>query len=373
VSDAARNPSHFEFIDCLRGLACLGVVVFHVRAPLWVGFKTIIQNPANYSVFDKIIAYLSIPMPFLGYLPIMFFLISGFCLHYSYASTNKELKLVPYGIRRFFRIYPPYLAVVVLGVIIERISADAHYTSSHSTIIQTLLMVQNYGPYEGQMASNPSLWYVPVEVELYVVYPIFYWILRRSNIKITGMIITGVSLSIIALHLPPSAWSINHYSFTTYWIIWCAGALLAEKIKHNNTLEWKAWYWLIPILASCLAVGAYTLRFDIIMQQYLWAAAYFVILFWGLTHISQISQGTGAQIKKILSFLGSISYSLYLVHFPFFMLCGVLWVKTFGGKPANLLISLFFVLLSIPAAYIFYAIFEVPSKTLTKKLLMLSE
>src|ERR1043166_1256258 len=53
-------------IDYLRGLAALGVAIYHVRIPLWIGWNDITAHPERFTVADRVIGWLSAPVPFMG-------------------------------------------------------------------------------------------------------------------------------------------------------------------------------------------------------------------------------------------------------------------------------------------------------------------
>lgn len=361
-----KSTYHFEWIDFLRGISAFGVVLFHVRVDLWVGWLAISSTPNKYSLFDRSVAFLSLPMPFLGSAVMMFFLVSGFCIHYPYAASGRELKLKSYSIRRFLRIYPPYLAVVILSVLIDwATSFGGHSSSTLPKVIQTVFMLQNYGPQASQIASNPSLWSLPIEVELYFFYPLFYWLLISTRMKLAMILVAGVSLAAMGLFLLGNSWILGN--FAIYWIIWCAGALLAEWTRRNKLPKWQPWYSLVMASAFLMAIAANYLKLNEAIQHLLWGGAYFTMILWGLAHPHPL-RILGTRMKKMFLSLGLISYSLYLVHFPFFKLCGAVWVVTFGTKPANLLIPLAFSILSIPIAYIFYWFFEAPSHRLARRI-----
>ena len=367
------NP-HFAWIDFLRGLSAFGIVLYHVRVDLWIGWVAISTQPESFSIFDRAAALLSIPIPFLRASVMLFFLVSGFCIHYSYSASGRSLELKPYSIRRFFRIYPPYLAAVVFGVLIEWILS--HYfnqeVSPGAKVLQTVFMLQNYSPDGGQMYSNPALWSLPVEVELYLVYPLFYWLIRRYGIKWSMFSVGVVSIAALALLLGPNLQNYNNTQvgdgghFAVYWIIWCAGALLAEWTNRNQLPKWQPGLWVVMVLTFIMGMTVTLLKLFIVIQELVWGGFYFTLMLWGLTQTDPLGF-LSTRIRKIFLSLGLISYSLYLLNYPFFRLCGAIWISIFGTKPTNFLIPLFFSVLCIPLAYGFYAVVETPAHRLAKK------
>ncbi len=370
-----KSNSHFAWIDFLRGLSAFGIVLYHVRVDLWIGWVAISTQPDSFSIFDRAAALLSIPIPFLRPAVMLFFLVSGFCIHYSYAASGRSLELKSYSIRRFLRIYPPYLAAVVFGVLIEWILS--HYfnqeVSPGAKVLQTVFMLQNYSPDGGQMYTNPALWSLPVEVELYLVYPLFYLLLRRCGIKWSMFSAGVVSIAALALLLGPNLQNYNNSEvghgghFAVYWIVWCAGALLAEWAKREQLPKWQPWLWVVMVFTFILGITVTLLKLLIVIQELVWGGFYFTVMLWGLTQTDPLGF-LSTRMRKIFLSLGLISYSLYLLNYPLFRLCGAIWINIFGTKPANFLIPLFFSVLCIPLAYAFYAGIEAPAHRLARKL-----
>ncbi len=370
-----KSKSHFDWIDFLRGISAFGIVLYHVRVDLWIGWVAISTQPQSFSIFARAAAFLSIPIPFLRPAVMLFFLVSGFCIHYPYAAGDRPLELKSYSLRRFFRIYPPYLAAVVFGVLIEWILSTyfAQEVSSGAKVWQTIFMVQNYSPDGGQMYTNPALWSLPVEIELYIAYLLFYLLLRRCGIKWSMFSVSVVSIGALALLLGPNLQNYNNTEigygghFAVYWIIWCAGALLAEWVKREQLPKWHPGWWVVMAFTLLTGITVTLLKLLVVIQELIWGGFYFTVMLWGLTQTEPLGL-LSTRMRKTFSFLGLIAYSLYLLNYPFFRLCGATWISIFGTKPASFLIPLFFSVLCIPLAYAFYLVVEAPSHRLAKKL-----
>ena len=50
VSDKEKR-NYVPVIDLLRGLSCLGVLFYHLRVDLWIGWHEIQNNPEKYSLY----------------------------------------------------------------------------------------------------------------------------------------------------------------------------------------------------------------------------------------------------------------------------------------------------------------------------------
>lgn len=361
-----NGQTHFVWIDILRGVAALAVVLFHVRVDLWVGWTHIQQNPAQYDLLSRATAYLAVPFVFGGSGVMLFFLLSGFCVHYPYAGRPETFAWRPYAIRRSFRIYPPYLLTVLFTLLVEQIGSTwlQQPASSSGKVWESLFMAQNFGAAPGQMQANPSLWSLPVEMELYVVYVLLLPLLRQ--IGLWGFLALPAAVSLVASLFwgCGSEWLGGH--FAPYWLIWCAGATLAEWVKAGTLPQWTPWHRVATLVLFALAAGASARHLPLPLQNHLWAAAYFFVIWWGLSRPGWVFK-LAPPILAGLTFLGAISYSLYLVHFPFFRLCGNVWLHWKGSKPAVFLIPLGFALGAVALAFLFHKIAESPSHRLARK------
>jgi peptidoglycan/LPS O-acetylase OafA/YrhL len=341
---------------------------------IWVGYASIHANRSAYSALDKLAAFASVPFQY-GYSGlILFFLISGFCIHWPYA-TGKAFRAGEYAHRRFWRIVPPYLVAVLLAtaglwLVHPRLSAAPH------TILLSFLMLQNYdlsNPHfpkywDMQIPTDFALWSLPIEVEFYLCYPIVIALSRRFSFASVYVVVAAISLiTSIASLLFPHAFLFP--DFLPLWTVWLSGAALAEFVA-NETLP--TWNWLMSLVALfSLLIGLVARRasvhLDEIVEDYAWTALFALVMI-RILSFSAWHPYPSSLFFRISSFLGKISYSLYLSHFLTLYVILSICTVVFGGPPSNYFIVFALTFLTIPVAYVFWRYVERPSIALAKRL-----
>ncbi len=348
------------------GLAALGVMIFHVRIFLWTGWSNIRSHPEQFSFFDRAAAWLSLPAPMLGECVLLFFVISGFCIHYPMAGKTTKLELKAYAIRRIIRIYPPYFAAVCLSLL--AVLYFEWTNPAQEPWVANLLLIQNYLPsVNSQISSNCSLWSIATEVEFYLAYPLLLLVWRRCG-PFKSMLIFGmISLTAVGLYLQGIQGMV--FSAFTFYILWWSGAFLAELHATNCLPKAPPITLLGGITLLVIGTIAQHQGDNLVMAQRFLFGGFFVLVVWWLLTNKFFYASEDSLLTKSLIHLGNISFSLYLVHYPLLQVCGIAWEKQFGSKPSNFFVPMAFCGLAIVAANIFYLFIEKPSHLLARKLL----
>jgi peptidoglycan/LPS O-acetylase OafA/YrhL len=351
-------------INFLRGIASFAVVLYHVRQFLWIGWYGI-QDRSNVSFWDKFASWFSIATPFGGSGVTLFFVISGFCIMLPYNSENKkQFFYKEYFTRRFFRIYPPYFMAVAFTLVIELTLNyfNLGIVSDKTTYGSVILMIQNYTT--GQIHTNGSLWSLPIEMELYLIFPIVLVVIRKLNLK--ALLLISGSCSAIALLLQLKGFQFLSQNFLVFWFLWCSGAVLAELYTSSKLRKPN---WLINIVGFVFLVMGIIGDLKHIEPSILSFVfgIFFLIVLWNLLVFDDVVFGKlSSNLIKGITFLGNISYSLYLIHYPFFILCGAIWIDYYGEKPVNFFVPVLFSFLTVPLAWLFYKFIELPTHKLAK-------
>lgn len=351
-------------LDVLRGVAALGVGWFHSRVDLWVGFRAIQADPGAYSIVDRCLSYLSLPASQLGGTVMLFFVLSGFCIHLPFASLGREPHWQSYAVRRCLRIYPAYLITLLLCLLAALLLFQAAQQPGElNAYAASALLIQNWVYGGRQVAMNPSLWTIPVEVEAYLLYPLLYWLWRRKGMS--AILVYSLICTIAAYLLFVNGFSQASGSFLKYALIWNAGAWLAECHVNACLPRWTGAHGCLlvgtpiaTILAGLAGVNMYYLHYG-------WGLWSVLLLMWVLEKGARFFAIDNWWVPPLV-FTGTISYSYYLLHFPIFKLAGAAWIDVFAAKPASFIWPTLATIVMIPIAWCFYVLIEKPTHSLAR-------
>jgi peptidoglycan/LPS O-acetylase OafA/YrhL len=184
-------------------------------------------------------------------------------------------------------------------------------------------------------------WFIAIDFQLFLLMLSITWL--SSNAKNSR----NIKLSIITLMVTISLFWFNRSAGFDDWAVYFFGAyglgsvaFLAGNRRQFNNL----WFWLNVTLATVAIFVDFRARILI-------AVLVTLILFF-----SREAQLKEALIgKKIIHYLGKISYSIFLVHFSILMLANSIFVGFNLSSPYVGLISMFVAwVVSILAADLFY-------------------
>jgi len=363
---------HIDFLDLFRGLAIFMVFLFHSLGASfdhdnlpWNGLLR------DYSYSKSLLALLPLTYGKMGVA--LFFVISGFCIHLSF-QKNLAAGFKPFFIRRFWRIFPPYLLALLLFALLLPSSRISFETTGWQDLLIHALALQNF--FDASFYSiNPSFWSIAVEIQLYLLYPLLLSLVSRLGWTRTLVVLaviegtiraaTGVAQSISDQALP--RWFTD--SPLAYWLSWSLGAWLAEALRHRQSMPFSR----LPItLWLALTIISYQVKF---LEPFTFTFAS-LLTFAVLARLLEQRYQLPARPHLILRHLQSIglwSYSLYLLHQPFLLLIPWLKARWIEGVAVHPLVTFAACLLLwcvlVPLGIAFYRLVEIPSIALGKKFL----
>ena len=300
-------------------MAALLVCALHARELFWVGLRACLSQRSADSALQTALGVLSAPLAYGGTAVPLFFVISGYCIHRSFAAKladdpNHEPHWRDYFLRRAWRIYPILIAVLLITSLldpftVQRYPLDPKLGSlSLRTFLVNLCALQGLaGPAFG---SNGPLWSLSIEMQLYAAYPLVFFMTKRMGIKSTLLGTLAFSMFFAAVACLPSFRSVLW--FGPYWFSWTLGCAVAEILGSRSTISLGHW----PVRA-CLIIAA--VGFGLWLTPYAPIAFSCVSCFWALV-IVKCLQVRIANVPswpiRLFAKLGIISYSLYAVHKP---------------------------------------------------------
>lgn len=339
-SPVSPRPSQYrlEFLDGLRGLAALYVLIYHARELLFEGFH-VGGQPTDLSPLNRLLAYALIPFGLGHQSVIFFFVLSGFVIHLRYARKlqqdplNASFDWQAYTWRRIRRLVPPLLFAIFLTTLADALAVSQHYafhlrTSLYPTINDVTYVnfnpIQNtinllFGAHLQTWGSNNPLWSLRLEWWFYMLYPVFWWLSKRE-IRIPTVL--SVVMFMVGLFvLTPLTFveliRIILMGFPAWWL----GAVLADLYTGRLIFPLKRVallaFTLIPLIPFTLST--LTVDIPIYVIDLMWAFAFFGLLAGFLSSVEQVNRW---RIWKLLEPLGDCSYTVYVTHYPLLLLMG---------------------------------------------------
>jgi peptidoglycan/LPS O-acetylase OafA/YrhL len=313
----------FHALDALRGLAALSVVVYHCLLvdPALNG----ILGGQGTSVHERPeawVAWLTLgPWRFLWAgreAVLLFFVLSGFVLTLPLQKPDPPPYLA-FVAKRFCRLYLPFAASVALsGALMSALHAEpvsgvdpASWLAKSWTEMPTAPVVLRQLAFVGPLTLNNVAWSLSVEWYIGLVFPLLVGLVRWSWAGAVLLAFAAIALNLISL----KALSGGEAQVAWYMLYFVLGAALAvhrERLcgivagagRAERILFWLAAYgllkarWLLPTGATAADVANG------------FGAALLIALV--------LTSGRAQALLEAapFSWLGRISYSLYLVHVP---------------------------------------------------------
>ncbi len=301
---------HLPALDGLRGLALLGVLFFHAGGAL----------PGGYLGVD------------------LFFVLSGFLitslLLFEHRDTGR-IALWPFWVRRARRLFPALLSLMPAIAIYARFFAKpVELQGLRSDALATLGYVANWRAIFShksywQLFAAPSplehTWSLSIEEQFYIVWPVIVvFVLRRGSSRhLLGLtlLLLATSMASMLVLFDPERTSRAYLGTDTRAASILAGAALAAVISPETTFSSRT-VRMLDVLGIASALGLAlawwklegTSRF--LYRGGFWLTEMAVLVLIACAVSASKSIVARALSWKPLTLLGTISYGVYLWHWP---------------------------------------------------------
>lgn len=300
------STSYIPEIDGLRFIAIMMVVLHHL-----VGIWIIKSGNVYGHTFVNDLFYQAVSHWGQGVR--LFFVISGFILGYPFAkhylAGGKKIKLKDFYLRRVTRLEPPYVVSMLMFYVVSDVIGKYSMAESFPNLIASIFYVHNFAYGTGSIINNVA-WSLEVEIQFYILAPVFCMVYRLSK-TYRRLILIGMIILVPLLRPVLEGGPENLLQQLNYFL---SGLLLADffvcdqdffKVK-SSFYDFSA---LVVLLAICyVADRGYTPRLNSLLYMLLFVSAF-----------------KGPVFGKMMSFsfvatVGGMCYSIYLLHGRFISL-----------------------------------------------------
>lgn len=329
-------------IELLRGIAAFMVLVTH---------------------YHELAGWHFPPLKFLHVGVDLFFVISGYV--FAPYLFGKPLSLKPFFVRRWFRVYPLYMAAVFLYALLK-----PWHSLMGDNVIKHLLFLHTFESREVAFSLNPAFWSLPPEVEFYLLLPVLACLVASKIHRLILVLLITVALRMFVL--------IPDHSFDGAWMLagmrYHVPGLLAEFVLGGWAWWWsvarpsaarRVWLILVGLLilwflAYCFALyhGNTVItgksRFSLWLDNYLglMSAGAFALVVGGVGHLAAPSING---LRWLALGVGELSYGIYLFHNA-----SPLVIERAGWKPGSLEFAMLCLLLTLVVSILFHIGLESP-------------
>ena len=359
-------------IDALRGVAVLAVLISHLPFSTALSPGAAVEGGLSEGA-ERWFRFASV----YGATGVdLFLVISGFCIHLSWAKRRDDQATIAFfGFwkRRLMRLYPPYAVALacslgglfVLYGVLGRVAgaglaARFGYPSLSVLavdLVALVLLIQNFSSASLRI-GNGVFWSLALEEQLYLLY--FPLLAIRKRLGWGGAFAIVIAVTV--------GWrAIGATFFPGYlewidlgparWLEWTLGALAVEA--HLGRVTLPAWCrsFVVAVVVLGLAVVATQAQWFGRFARYSELAFAFGYFF--LCNAACAAEATlrRSRIGLGLAFLGTFSYSLYLVQVPLIVVAKQIGLRV--GLSGWAIIGLR-AAVAIVGAYVFFRLFERP-------------
>ncbi len=292
----------------------MGVFTYHVFSTLFErsphGFEHAIANWTEpFHSFSQVVLLCLSEM---HRLVIVFFLISGYFIHRTYLqwqARHPQERLLTFTRfflwKRFWRLVPAFWVALLFSYFCTYKDPLAFSSFRKLAVNATLLKTLFPGYF---FSVNYAHWYVAVQWQLDLLYPLFLYLVWRSSFKFAFIIACGLALfvGIVLPHFTSAAYLINlPFRWAAEWVL---GAYVAVLHSQDRRMFSR------PRIAALVCLLGLVISFKLHFGVGVWALSRLILALVLETVI--LSQSRLYRVERWLAPIGLYSYSLYLLHLP---------------------------------------------------------
>ena len=315
VATSVIAPGYIPQFDGLRGLAILSVLIGHS------GFLEALPHAGmlEYTRFGVD----------------LFFVLSGFLITGILTdSKGSQHYFRNFYARRALRIWPLYYLVLFVAFVVAPLFAPSMRPTAVSVWPAFVFYVQNivFAYRSTYPFGLGATWSLAVEEQFYLTWPVLVFLLKKRTLAIVSVLLVVMSLSLrLFFHVHGAPVGFVHFFTLSRLDSIAFGSLAALWLRSPSCtlVRWRTHAY------QFLGFGvAGTILARVLMHRNSSTVGYtfLAFAFTGLLGISLASDPRSSLLGRSLSagwlrYIGRISYGIYLLHYPLF----ILWARFIGS------------------------------------------
>ncbi len=345
----SQSSARMPLIDALKAIASQLIVLHHLAAygPLSAAVQQVAPGLVGW-FYDY--ARMAVQV---------FLVIGGFLAARGLAAQGDGLAGAPFGLiwKRYTRLVIPFMAAMALAVAAAAIAGqwmDDESIPARATLAQWFAHVFLLHGVLDFDSLSAGAWYVAIDFQLFTLMALLLWLGHAGGRMLGGFRYLAMLL-VCALAVASLLW-FNRDAAWDNWGIYFFGSygLGAAAWWASERSRLATWLAVIAAVTMLALVVDFRLRI---------ALALAVALGLGFARRSGVLERWPD--NALLAYLGRISYSVFLVHFPICLLANGLYAKFGLDSASTAAIGMFLAwATSIGVATLFYRYVESPAATL---------
>lgn len=242
----------------------------------------------------------------------LFMTLSGFI--FTTASLDKRLRYSQFIRNRFLRIFPLFLAIFAVGF--YGLAPKANFGSIAESL---LLVATNSGGVEAPPFTD-MFWTITVEFQFYLVFPFLLEFLQRGGpLSLFKVALFFALMRVAAVLVGANGRDLTYFSIVGRIDQFCIGMCFAWAY-----LRRRSWFGYPAVQLAASGTGMLLLLFALNSVGgwpvvAIWRVAFHSVeaMLWGHVIVCYLllSERIPRVVSRMLCYVGSVSYSIYLLHF----------------------------------------------------------